>query len=76
LFGLRAGDEHRNLEASQFMISIDETGKHLKFTGRNCKNWQGGLHQRKIDPKELKIYAKSVLGERCAVSTMYLSILS
>ena len=77
LFGLRAGDEHRNLEASQFMISIDETGKYLKFTGRNCKNWQGGLHQQKIDPKELKIYAKSVLGERCAVSTFqyYLSLI-
>ena len=44
MFGLRAADEHRQLEVSQFTIGTDHTGKYLRFLGRNCKNWQGGLH--------------------------------
>lgn len=68
MFGLRATDEHRQLDVSQFTIGTDQTGKYLRFLGRGCKNWQGGLHQQKIDPKDLKIYAKPELGERCAVS--------
>ena len=67
MFGLRAADEHRQLEVSRFTIGTDQTGKYLRFLGRSCKNWQGGLHQRKFDPKDLKIYAKPELGERCAV---------
>lgn len=68
MFGLRATEEHRQLDVSQFTIGTDQTGKYLRFLGRGCKNWQGGLHQQKIDPKDLKIYAKPELGERCAVS--------
>ena len=68
MFGLRAADEHRELEVSQFSIATDENGKFIRFLGRTCKNWQGGLHQRNIKPKDLKIYAKPELGERCAVS--------
>lgn len=77
MFGLRAADEHRELEVSQFSIGSDENGKYLRFLGRTCKNWQGGLHQRKIEPKDLKIYAKTELGERCAVSIFefYLSLI-
>ena len=46
--------------------------------GKNCKNWQGGLHQRKIEPKDLKMFAKPELEERCAVScfSLYLSLIS
>ena len=45
--------------------------------GKNCKNWQGGLHQRRIEPKDLKMFAKPELEERCAVScfSLYLSLI-
>lgn len=77
MYGLRAADEHRQLDVSQFSIGSNENGKYLRFMGRNCKNWQGGLHQRKIEPKDLKIYAKPELEERCAVSIfeMYLNLI-
>ena len=44
MFGLRAADEHRNLEIGQFTIGTDANGKYLHFTERN---FQGSLMQRK-----------------------------
>ena len=38
------------------------------FFCQACKNWQGGLHQQKNEPKYLKIYAKLELGERYVIS--------
>ena len=67
MFGLRASNEHRQLEVGQFSIGTDHNGKYL---GRSCKNWQGGLHQRKIKPKHLKRYSRPHLGDRCAVSIL------
>ena len=58
MFSLRAADEHRKLDVSQFTIGTDINGKFLRFTGRTCKNWQGGLHHLKLTAKDLKIYAK------------------
>lgn len=52
MFGLQAADEHRHLEVGQFTIATNEIGKYLCFTGRSCKNCQGGLHQRKIEPED------------------------
>lgn len=37
LFGLKAFDEHKNLECSQFEIGQDEQGKCIRFTGRSSK---------------------------------------
>ena len=68
MFGLRAADEHRWLEVEQFTIEADETGRFLRFSGRSSKNFQGGLHQRKVQAKDLRIYADESLGDRCAVS--------
>ena len=68
MFGLRAADEHRKLEVSQFSIGTDSNGKYLRFLGRSCKNFQGGLTQRKLEPKDLKIYSKPELKEKCATS--------
>ena len=69
MYGLRAADEHRSLDAEQFTIESDENGDRcLRFNGRSCKNFQGGLHQRKVEAKDLKIYADQSLGERCIVS--------
>jgi hypothetical protein len=65
MFGLRATDEHRSLQKEQFTIGSDHLGKYLRFSGRSCKNWQGGLKHRRVDAKDLRIYAKPELGERC-----------
>ena len=67
IFGLRAGDEYRSLEIEQFEIGHDKNGKFLRFYGRSSKNYHGGLHQRNVSPKVLKIYEREELGERCAV---------
>ena len=78
MFGLRAVDEHHSLEVEQLSISRDENGdRFLRFRGRACKNYQGGLHQRKINAKDLKVYADDTLGERCIVSCfeLYLSLI-
>jgi len=67
LFGLRGGDEHRSLTREQFTIGRDEMGRFLRFSGRSSKNVQGGLKQRKVQFKDLKIYSRPELGERCVV---------
>jgi len=67
LFGLRGGDEHRSLTREQFTIGRDEAGRFLRFSGRSSKNVQGGLKQRKVQFKDLKIYSRPELGERCVV---------
>ena len=44
--------------------------------GRSCKNVQGGLHQRNVECKGLKVYHNESLGERCIVDVFstYLSL--
>jgi hypothetical protein len=54
MVGFRALDEHTQLDASQFSISVDTNGnKELHYTGRLCKNVQGGLNNRNIDVKRI-----------------------
>ena len=65
---MRGGDEHRSLVCEQFQIGQDDKGgKFLNFVGRSSKNVQGGLNQRKVSSKNLKIYAKPNEGSRCIV---------
>jgi hypothetical protein len=53
-FGFRALDEHKQLDASQFSISVDTNGnKELHYTGRLCKHVQGGLNNRNVDVKRI-----------------------
>ena len=66
-FGLRGGDEHRQLVVEQYTIGGDHAGRFLRFVGRSSKNVQGGLKQRNVKSKDLKIYASPSLGERCVV---------
>ncbi|CAG2239656.1 unnamed protein product [Mytilus edulis] len=75
LFGFRALDEHKELDASQFRISVDTIGnKLLHYTGRLCKNVQGGLNNRNVDVK--RITQKSdPTNPRCLV-TIYEKYLS
>ena len=67
LFSLRGGDEHRNLMREQLEVDHDKQGRFLRFKGRSSKNVQGGLKHRKVEFKDLKIYARPELGERCVV---------
>ena len=67
LFGLRGGDEHWSLTREQFMVGFDQTGRFLSFNGRSSKNVQGGLKQRKVQCKDLKIYSRPEFGECCVV---------
>ena len=45
-FGLRGGDKHRTLVAEQYSVDSDDCGRCLRFVGRSCKNYQGGLQHR------------------------------
>ena len=55
-FGFRGMDEHATLRTDQFTIQTQPgTGlKLLEYTGRVCKNVQGGLRQRAVDVKQIE----------------------
>ena len=55
VFGFRGGDEHRNLDVSQYEVTTDHRGhQKLVYFGRTAKNLQGGLKQRKIEAKAIE----------------------
>ena len=61
-FCFRALDEHKQLDASQFSISVDTNGnKELHYTGRLCKNVQGGLNNRNVLPRKVIRLIQDVL---------------
>ena len=66
-FGFRGFDEHHSLEVSQYTFGSDEVGKYVVFTGKACKNYQGGIHQRNVMPKSVKQYANKTSPDRCIV---------
>ena len=55
-FGLRAEDEHRNLDCSQFLVSEDSKGPFIRFTGRATKTFKGGLGHMSLTNKKLTQY--------------------
>ena len=61
-FGLRANDEHRSLEPSQYKFKEEtNNGKvveKLVFQGRLSKACQGGLKQQKVKPKKVEVFAR------------------
>ena len=66
LFGLRGGDEHRFLVCEQFEVSFNQQRRFLRFRGCNSKNVQGGIKQRNVQFKDLKVYARPDFGgEMC-----------
>ena len=58
LFGLRARDEHRDMQRDQIAIKTDpRTGEeYIEYEVRTYKKWQGGLKHRKIQPKFITYY--------------------
>ncbi|XP_070581470.1 uncharacterized protein [Ptychodera flava] len=67
MFGLRAMDEHTNLEANQFHTGFDENGrKFLQYEGRLSKTCTGNI-DCKAKPKVIRQYSDPS-NERCVVS--------
>ena len=57
LFGLRARDEHTNMDRDQIRLVMDKAlGEGISYIDRTCKNWQGGLKHKKVTPKDLTHY--------------------
>ena len=51
-FGMRAGDEHRNLSIRNFSFHCDSEGReYLLYSEGVSKTIQGGLKHRKLTPK-------------------------
>ena len=66
-FGLKGGDEHRTLVLEQYFVGLDSVSRFLQFNGRLCKNVQGGLKQKNVQTKNLKVYSNPDLGEHCVI---------
>ena len=67
-FALRSGQEHRNLQLSQFEIQSDKEGSEcLIYTENVSKNNQGGLSHRKVKPKTVTCYSNKTNPQRCLV---------
>ena len=76
-FGLRAGDEHRQLKVEQFSFGTSDGTEYVQFTGSTSKTYSGGLKHRRLSPKSLKIHSVPELGERDMVGCYryYLSLI-
>ena len=75
-FGLRGNSEHKNLDASQFVIKTDECGSSfLLFNSWNSKTFNGGLEHRRLQPRIIKQY--DVDNDRCVfkIFALYLSMI-
>ena len=69
-FGLRGGQEHRNLRFhnSQITIKYDEHNRqYLQYTEDVSKTNQGGLAHRLIKPKVCRAYENTDMPQRCPV---------
>ena len=66
MFALRAADEHRKLDVSQFTIGTDINGKFLRFTGKDLQELARWLTPSKIDSKRPENICQSrAKGEVC-----------
>jgi hypothetical protein len=67
-FALRSGQEHRNLQFTQFkLVEPTDSPSYLMYTENVSKNNRGGLSQRKVAPKEVTHYANVENPQRCIV---------
>lgn len=67
-FGIRGGTEHHNLTIDQFEIEAVNDSECLIYREKASKTYQGGLKQRKLNPK-IKTYFKNknIPDERCHI---------
>ena len=67
-FALRSGQEHRNLQFTQFkLVEQTDSPSCLVYTENASKNNKGGIAQRKVAPKEVTHYANTDMSQRCLV---------
>lgn len=59
MFGLRGMDEHRSLTRDQFSLGQNNVGTYIDFQGKTSKNFSGGLNQRKIEAKSIRLYSST-----------------
>ena len=77
LFGLRAMDEHVEMERSQFSIVRREDGvEGVKFSGRICKNQRGGIKMMKSKQEFKSIVHWSEPGHPRDIVQLYKKYLS
>ena len=70
IFGLRAADEHSNLNVDQFTVGKNDTGEYVRYKGKVCKNNQGGLSTTgRVQFKDITQYGQ-VDNDRCYVKLM------
>lgn len=67
-FGIRGGTEHHNLTMDQFSVEMVNDSECLVYREKSNKTYQGGLKQRKLNPK-MKTYFKNpdIPAERCHI---------
>ena len=56
VFGIRARDEHRNLQLEQYSFGNDGAGKYVMFKEYDRKYVSGGFNQQKVYLKAIKQY--------------------
>ena len=67
-FALRGGHEHRQLEwGRHIQLHKCEQGEYLMYTNNFSKNYQGGLNQAQVKPKEVKVFSNNLNPERCFI---------
>lgn len=66
-FAVRGGQEHSDLLNSQFRVEIREGAKVLVFSVGATKTYSGGLHQRRLRPKEKLHFANEGNPQRCHI---------
>ena len=76
-FGFRGMEEHKTIVAEQYEVGTDENGKRfIRYYARITKNVQGGLKQRKLEPRVIT-HLQQEDNPRCLVKLYerYLSLI-
>ena len=67
-FALRSGEEHRNLQTTQFQVTLSANNiPQLEYTENFSKNNAGGLAHRKVQPKKVVHHSNTENSSRCLV---------
>ena len=67
-FVLRSGTEHRQLQPDMIVLNKPAGATpYLVYTESGSKNNSGGLNQRKVKNKSVKLFANTKNENRCAV---------
>lgn len=65
---LRSGKEHRSLQPEMLCLMKEPSGmQYLLYTEWGSKNHTGGLTERKVKNKSVKVFANTKCPERCVV---------